>query len=89
MPSTKNQTATSSWSLLSSAAGTVSINFVGVPLETAVTASGTNAPADSIHGHRVTSDGQTITISGTERVWVRAARNIKIDDDSQIVITEG
>ena len=89
MASTKNQSATGSWTLVSSSAGTVSINFVGVPLETAVTASGTNAPAETIRGHRVTSDGQTVTISGSERLWVRTAQNIPLGEDGQVVITEG
>ena len=89
MASTRNQTATASWSLVSSASGTISINFTGVPLETAVTASGTNAPAETVRGHRITSDGQTVTISGTERLWVRNAQNLKIGDETQVVITEG
>ena len=89
MASTKNQSATGSWTLVSSSAGTVSINFVGVPLETAVTASGTDAPAETIRGHRVVAEGQTVTISGTERLWVRTAQNTKIGDVPQVIITEG
>ena len=88
--STSNVSATGNWSLLrtASSAETVSLSFVGPPIEVATNASAT-APADTVRGHRVVADGATITLANNERLWVRNARNLTISDTPQVVYTVG
>ena len=90
MPSTTNTAAASTWTLVKNATGnvTVSINFVGVPVELATTTTST-APAETIRGHRVTAEGTQVRLVNGERLWQRSAQNTKIGDVPQVVITEG
>ena len=90
MPATINTSATGSWTLMKSATGnvTISVNFVGVPIELATTTSSTK-PAETIRGHRVNSEGTQVRLSNGERLWQRTAQNLPLGGDTQIVSTEG
>ena len=88
--STSNVSATNDWSLVrtASSAESVSLSFVGAPIEVATNLSST-APADTVRGHRVTAEGTVVTLANNERLWVREARNITISETPQVVYTVG
>ena len=91
MAVTANGTPTDSWSLITSASGNanVSISCDKYDLQVVNHNSGSNAPADTLRGHKIKrGDVMVVSVKNGDHIWHRIApiKDVGTDNDDPVTV---